>query len=133
MQKTATKAKVKLPPYKQCINCPKLFAPKKNSDKYCRICKPKTGGGRDHNRHLVRARDNFTCQDCGLVRTPEEVYPGMKNLDVHHLGGLCGKLTRAYDHKENMGKMITLCHRCHFNRHDFSKKRQRHVKESTAI
>lgn len=83
--------------------------------------------GRGRIRHMVRTRDNYTCQNCSLVRTPQEVneynkkYPGkMKSLDVHHLGGMCGKKTRAYDSMEDMSKLITLCHKCHFNHPEHS-------------
>ena len=48
--------------------------------------------GRDFTRHRVRERDNFTCQECGLCRTPEDSKKtGERQLDVHHIGGMCGK------------------------------------------
>ena len=82
--------------------------------------------GRERARALVRIRDNFTCQDCGLVRTAEEVASynkkqktlkgKLKSLDVHHLGGMCGKNSRGYDRIEDVPNMITLCHKCHYNR-----------------
>lgn len=88
--------------------------------------------GREWTRMLVRYRDNFTCRDCGLVRTLEEVrdFNGnvrrlkgkMKSLDVHHLEGLCGKKSRGYDSVKDINLLITLCHKCHFNRHDYSKR-----------
>lgn len=83
--------------------------------------KPKTGPftglpdwrkrGRERVRYLVRMRDNFTCQDCGRVWQD-----GERHFDVHHLNGLCGKKSRGYDRKEDMEGLITLCHKCHYNR-----------------
>lgn len=82
--------------------------------------------GRGKTRRLVRERDGFTCADCGTKRTPAQVkmFNGnisglsgrIKNLDVHHLGGMCGKKSRGYDKVEDMHILITLCHRCHYNR-----------------
>lgn len=90
--------------------------------------------GRELARFKVRVRDNFTCQDCGLVRTPQEVeewnskIPGkgsrkgtIKSLDVHHTGGMCGKKSKRYDSPKDISMLVTLCHKCHYNRHDFSK------------
>lgn len=80
--------------------------------------------GRERVRFYVRKRDKFTCQDCGAVRTPEEVAeynkthkPHMKNHDVHHLEGLCGKKSKGYDKVEDMHLLITLCHKCHMSKH----------------
>jgi hypothetical protein len=71
-------------------------------------------GGRDYFRELVRARDKHTCQDCG-----KKWEKGCRRFDVHHLdekmdgnGRKPGAL--KYD-KENMDRLITLCHKCHFN------------------
>lgn len=104
--------------WRVCIDCcPYRDRSKKNSHE-----------GRDGVRALVRARDNYTCQDCGVVRTrdfveefnsnlPKGVAKGkIKSLDVHHLDGLCGKLSKGYDSAEMLPKLITLCHSCHFNR-----------------
>jgi transposase-like protein len=86
--------------------------------------------GRDYARNKVRERDNYTCQECGKRVTPEQVakhnerQPSnknrMKSLDVHHLNGLCGKNSTGYDSVKDIGGLITLCHKCHYNRHDFS-------------
>ena len=73
--------------------------------------------GRELTRMLVRIRDNFTCQDCSATRTPEVAKKEHKRLfDIHHINGLCGKKSRGYDRVEDMGGLITLCHKCHFNR-----------------
>lgn len=87
--------------------------------------------GREYVRQLVRLRDNETCQDCGLIRTRESVLKynekkeGLKGkikcLDVHHLNGVCGKKSLGYDKLTDMDGLITLCHSCHFSRHDHSK------------
>lgn len=77
--------------------------------------------GRGRTRMLVRMRDNFTCKDCGAVRTPEMAKKEGKRLfDVHHLNGLCGKKSRGYDKEEDMDGLVTLCHKCHFNRPEHS-------------
>lgn len=81
--------------------------------------------GRGWTRFLVRSRDEFTCQDCGEQRPPKECGKGKKyakSHDVHHLNGMCGKKSRGYDSVKDMDKLITLCHSCHFRRHDFSEK-----------
>lgn len=94
----------------------------------------KTGRGR--TREFARQRDNYTCQDCGLVRTPADIISfnkesgitnnlrGLKLFDVHHLNGLCGRKNRptSYDKISDIPGLITLCHKCHFNRHDRSLK-----------
>ena len=67
--------------------------------------------GRERVRYLVRRRDGFTCQDCG-VKWEE----GNRHFDVHHLQGLCGKRTRKYDYIHEMKGLVTLCHKCHYNR-----------------
>lgn len=82
--------------------------------------------GRGRSRMLVRIRDKFTCQDCGAVRKPEEVNKHnarkktlkgrIRLFDVHHTHGECGKNSRGYDSSSDLSKMITLCHKCHFNR-----------------
>ena len=78
--------------------------------------------GREYTRMLVRMRDNFTCQNCGITRTPEMAkMENKKMFDVHHLYGLCGKKSKNYDKKEDIETLLTLCHKCHFNRHDHSR------------
>ena len=72
--------------------------------------------GRERVRMLVRYRDKFTCQDCGEIRTPADTERQKNRLfDVHHLNGLCGKLSKSYDREKDMDGLVTLCHRCHFN------------------
>lgn len=86
--------------------------------KYCDTCRPQfiKLQGRDRTREMVRIRDNYTCQMCGRKKGPRE-----KNLDVHHLGGDCGKnRTYSYDKVCDMPKLITLCHKCHFNHPEHS-------------
>lgn len=82
--------------------------------------------GRERARMMVRERDNFTCKDCGAVRTPRQVKKynskmptlrgRMKLFDVHHINGLCGKNSRGYDSTRDLSGLITLCHRCHYQR-----------------
>jgi hypothetical protein len=83
-------------------------------------------GGREHTRKQVRERDGHKCRDCGFRRTPQMVanhnenlptlIGRIKSLDVHHLDGFCGKKSRSYDRVSEIHKLITLCHKCHYNR-----------------
>ena len=68
--------------------------------------------GRDYVRELVRIRDGRTCQRCGKGWCRSK-----RRLDVHHLNGLCGKKSRAYDRLADMPGLITLCHKCHLKHH----------------
>lgn len=73
-------------------------------------------GGREWTRELVRARDNYTCQKCKRVWRE-----GFRRFDVHHLdesmlGKTRSKGTTKYD-RENMDKLITFCHKCHYAWH----------------
>lgn len=71
--------------------------------------------GRDLTREMARIRDKHTCRGCG-----KKWKSGSRAFDVHHLNGLCGKKSHKYDRVSEIGGLITLCHKCHFNRHDFS-------------
>lgn len=73
--------------------------------------------GRERTRMMVRIRDNFICKDCGDERTPKQAKELKKRLfDIHHLNGLCGKKSRGYDKISEIDGLVTLCHKCHFNR-----------------
>ncbi len=73
--------------------------------------------GRDRTRMMVRIRDKFTCKDCGAVRTPKQAKEQSKRMfDVHLINGLCGKKSRGYDKITEISGLVTLCHKCHFNR-----------------
>jgi len=102
---------------KQCAICGKAL--EKRAKRFCREHSEclKRFTGRDYVRELVRIRDNQTCQGCS-----EKWKPGERKLDVHHIKGFCGKNSRGYDNIKDMDTLITLCHRCHYNRHDFSQK-----------
>ncbi len=111
----------KKPHLVSCIVCQKVLT--YNRKKYCVKHIPFQYAGRDRTRNLVRIRDKFTCQECGLVRTPKMCKISSKrNLDIHHLNGMCGKKSKGYDKVSEMNGLITLCHKCHFNRHDWSGK-----------
>ena len=82
--------------------------------------------GRGWARGKVRQRDNYICQDCGFRRTNKQVRTHnknieglkgrIKNLDVHHIDGECGKNSIGYDSVKDLSGMIALCHKCHYNR-----------------
>lgn len=96
-----------------CLICNKEV---RKQTKYCLECLPgylQYGTGR--TRELVRVRDQHTCQGCKKVWRK-----GERRFDIHHLNGLCGKMSMKYDRQENMSGLITLCHKCHYNRHDFN-------------
>lgn len=90
------------------------------------LIKVKKNTGRDRAREMVRIRDNHTCLDCGIKLTTLNVLKtnslikGLKGkikcLDVHHINKQCGKNSRGFDSTKNLSGMITLCHKCHFNR-----------------
>lgn len=73
--------------------------------------------GRDFTRQKVRIRDKLTCQRCG-----KKWLPTMRRFDVHHLKGLCGKKSKAYDKSKDMKILITYCHRCHLTLHSVREK-----------
>lgn len=80
-------------------------------------------GGRDFLRELVRMRDNHTCQYPGCGRVWQK---GQRRFDVHHLDEkidekIAGKIDSRrvplkYD-REHLDKLITFCHKCHFEWH----------------
>lgn len=78
--------------------------------------------GRDRIREIVRIRDNHTCQNCGAGWLQ-----GERRFDVHHLNGLCGKLSRACDKLKDIDGLITLCHKCHFNHPEHSRMKVNNV------
>mgnify|MGYP001560510977 CR=1 FL=1 len=87
--------------------------------------------GREWVRLQVRMRDNFTCADCKKFRTPEmATVLGKRLFDTHHLSGLCGKLSRAYDKIADIDGLITLCHKCHYNRPEHRMKRKSLAKKT---
>lgn len=77
--------------------------------------------GRDFIREQVRKRDKYTCQKCG-----KKWKKGMRRFDVHHLNGMCGKMSRGYDRVIYMDELTTLCHKCHFNTDSVIHKLRKH-------
>lgn len=74
-------------------------------------------GGLDFIRQIVRQRDNNTCQKCFIKWIKDE-----RKFDVHHLEiEMESSRNIKYD-RENMDKMITLCHKCHLNLHSVKEK-----------
>lgn len=108
---------------KNCKLCGGSYDFPVGKEKGCANCglikRKKEIQGRDRTRELVRKRDNFTCQDCKKVW---EI--GMRRFDVHHLNGLCGKKSRGYDKVSDMKGLITLCHKCHFNRPEHAQRKR---------
>lgn len=88
--------------------------------------------GRERTRMMVRIRDGFSCKNCKSTRTIREVnehnekLPSLKGriklYDVHHIDGNCGKNSTGYDSTGVTDTMVTLCHKCHFQHHKFSKR-----------
>lgn len=133
---------VLLPPKKQliytyvCEECGRTKDKKEKGTLQCPLCsnrvrrnhsfpvaqifagKPKwKSTGRERVREIVRYRDNYSCQDCGKVWIK-----GTRSFDVHHLNGMCGKKSTGYDRMSEIDGLITLCHKCHFNRPDHTLK-----------
>jgi DNA-binding CsgD family transcriptional regulator len=108
---------------KNCVLCQTEFQGRATElavRKYCFNCSQKISAfhGRDRSRELVRMRDNYTCQICGLKWDEN-----MRRFDAHHLNGLCGKKSLNYDRTKNcLDVMITLCHKCHLGLHSNRKK-----------
>lgn len=75
--------------------------------------------GQNVTRELARKRDGFTCQKCNKKWVKD-----MRRFDVHHLNGLCGKLSRRYDKKSTLDGLITLCHKCHMTLDEVNQKRE---------
>ena len=84
--------------------------------------------GREYTRFKVRERDGFRCQNCG-----KKWKKGQRQFDVHHLNGLCGKLSRAYDKLSTINTLVTLCHQCHCKTHTFKKNVARRPNVDIAI
>lgn len=130
----------------KCKVCPAFI--EEGRIKFCKKHGDKINhGGRGLVRTQVRARDNFTCLDCGIKRTLEDVEKHNKNikglkgkiksLDVHHINGQCGKNSYGYDKLKDMDGLITLCHKCHYNRLEHRMKnpesRQKKVNEIISL
>ena len=104
-----------------CIHCNNNIDFRWGS-KYCLKCKTNISkfSGRDRTREIVRMRDKYTCKDC-----KKKWIEGQRRFDVHHINGLCGKLTKKFDSCKDLLNMITLCHKCHFNRTEHKSKKTR--------
>ena len=110
---------------KKCIICNIIIPFIKNQRRrsYCKIHNVWKLGlqGRDCIRELIRMRDNHTCQEC-----KKKWIKGTRRFDVHHLDEKCESWDNSYNgkrikgmmyqnDKQNMDRMITLCHKCHLN------------------
>lgn len=72
--------------------------------------------GKDRTREQIRHRDKYTCQMCGKKWDGKS-----RRFDVHHLDGVCGKKSKQYDSMSDADKLITLCHKCHYNHPEHSR------------
>jgi hypothetical protein len=89
-----------------------IYLTKRTTRKGGQLLKPKLiGTGREHTREKARIRDKHTCQDCG-----KKWIKNKRKFDVHHLNKQCGKKSRGYDKVSEIKGLVTLCHKCHFNR-----------------
>lgn len=103
----------------QCTHCSNIFLKLTPSNKFCIDCSKHLAGfsGRERTREIVRMRDNYTCQKCGLKWDEN-----MRRFDIHHLKGNCGKYSRSYDRFSDIGSLTTLCHKCHMSLKEVRKK-----------
>ncbi len=83
--------------------------------------------GRERTREARRMYDKHTCRGCG-----KEWNPTMRRFDIHHTDDMCGKKSKGYDSMDDFDILITLCHKCHFNRHDFSSKKENMGRKKSA-
>jgi len=78
-------------------------------------------GGREWKvqRAKARKRDKYRCQDCGVTKKDQR-----KNLDVHHIVSYkkYKDITRAH----RLENLITLCRKCHMNRHKHCESNVKH-------
>lgn len=59
---------------------------------------------------------------------------GRRLFDIHHLNGLCGKKSKGYDRVSEIDGLITLCHKCHYNRPEHGQNvRPRVAKDRTYV
>lgn len=65
----------------------------------------------DAARKAARARDNYTCQDCGIT----EAELG-KALDVHHLVRFGDFGRHRHEEANRLDNLVSLCYRCHTRR-----------------
>lgn len=95
-----------------CLACNKRFTIFTPKNKFCNGCSKHLSNidGRERSREIVRIRDKYRCQKCGLKWDEN-----MRRFDIHHLNGDCGKYSRGYDKIKNIDNLITMCHKCHLN------------------
>lgn len=78
------------------------------------------------NKQLVLQRDNFECQDCGMIQEKHIVLFNTQ-LIVHHIDG---KGRRSEEKNNDIDNLITLCVRCHAKLHRYYEKKRRLSKRS---
>lgn len=71
-------------------------------------------GGRDYFHEMIRIRDLHSCTKCG-----KRWIPGTRRFDIHHNDESKDGKSREKGilkwNKENMDKLVTLCHACHMS------------------
>lgn len=75
------------------------------------------GNGVNFVREIIRIRDNHICQKCKKMWIS-----GNRRFDVHHLDGEMESTQNIKYDKENMDRLVTLCHKCHLNLHSIRRK-----------
>jgi hypothetical protein len=134
-------------PLRFCLVCGKEYYYCKKSQKYCsRKCfevahsinmagknNPAYTNGSSFNKRCWRGsnwnkirlevykRDNFTCQDCGIKcisksSSTEETYNNI--IQCHHIENY------KINHNNKLNNLVTLCLRCHTNRHSPQRKEE---------
>jgi hypothetical protein len=75
-----------------------------------------------NGRFIVKLRDNFCCQDCGMTEWEELQLRG-RVLAVHHIDG-------NHDN-DALDNLITLCNSCHTKLHGLKRRTKNAKKKST--
>lgn len=65
------------------------------------------------NKQKVLRRDNWTCQECGMTNEQHILLFG-RTINVHHIDGK-GRNTKKSNNE--IKNLITLCLRCHRDKH----------------
>lgn len=98
----------------------KSFCCKDCSDTFHRLVT--WGRTRNAYSNQIVWRDNLTCQDCGVLlafKNEHNIYIPLEcGAEVHHI------LPVSMGGDDNPNNLITLCHKCHIQRHKALKERE---------